>query len=118
MYSDLSGKTIITAQNLPKVTFSFRTKNDFTQREAITFYETLMSTRGIAIVPMNAKVVQALPSAEVVKSPPAITVLRTDELPEGDVYIHYVHTLKHLKACDTVELLVASRQVASIRHGH
>jgi general secretion pathway protein D len=107
MYSDLVGKTIITAQNLPKVTFSFRTKNDFTKREAITFYETLLSTRGIAIVPMNSKVVHALPSSEVTKTPPAISVLRPDELPEGDVYIHYVHTLKHLKAADTVDLLLS-----------
>ena len=107
MYSDLVGKTIITAQNLPKVTFSFRTKNDFTKREAITFYETLLSSRGIAIVPMNAKMIHALPSSEVTKTPPAISVLRPDELPEGDVYIHYVHTLKHLKAADTVDLLLS-----------
>jgi type II secretory pathway component GspD/PulD (secretin) len=107
IYSDLVGKTIIQAQNLPKVTFSFRTKNDFTKREAITFYETLLSTRGIAMVPMNSKVVHALPSAEVGKTPPAITVLRADQLPEGDVYIHYVHTLKHILA-ETMEPLLVT----------
>ncbi len=106
IYSDLVGKTIIQAQNLPKVTFSFRTKNDFTRREAITFYETLLSTRGIAMVSMNSKVVHALPSAEVAKTPPAITVLRADQLPEGDVYIHYVHTLKHILAEAMEPLLV------------
>ena len=106
-YSELTGKTVITAQNLPKVTFSFSTKNDFTRREATTFYETLMATRGIAIVEVNAKVLQALPSAEVVKSPPPITVLRPEELPQGDVYINYVHKLKHVKASDTVDLLTA-----------
>lgn len=106
-YSELTGKTVITAQNLPKVTFNFSTKNDFTRSEAKTFYETLMSTRGIAIVEVNAKVVQAIPSAEVVKSPPPITVLNKEDLPQGDVYINYVHKLKHVKASETVELLVA-----------
>jgi len=106
-YSELIGKTVITAQNLPKVTFTYRTKNDFTRREAITFYETLMSTRGIAIVMVNDKVVQAIPAAEVVKSPPPATVLRPEELPQGDVYINYVHKLKHVKASDTVDLLTA-----------
>ena len=66
-----------------------------------------MSTRGIAIVEVNAKVVQAIPSAEVVKSPPPITVLNKEDLPQGDVYINYVHKLKHVKASETVELLVA-----------
>ena len=106
-YSELTGKTIIQAINLPKVTFNFSTKNDFTRSEAKTFYETLMSTRGIAIVEVNAKVVQAIPSAEVVKSPPPITVLNKEDLPQGDVYINYVHKLKHVKASETVELLVA-----------
>lgn len=106
-YSELTGKTVITAQNLPKVTFNFSTKNDFTRSEAKTFYETLMSTRGIAIVEVNAKVVQAIPSTEVVKSPPPITVLNKEDLPQGDVYINYVHKLKHVKASETVELLVA-----------
>ena len=106
-YSELTGKTVITAQNLPKVTFNFSTKNDFTRSEAKTFYETLMSTRGIAIVEVNAKVVQAIPSAEVVKSPPPITVLNREDLPQGDVYINYVHKLKHVKASETVDLLVA-----------
>ena len=106
-YSELIGKTVISAQNLPKVTFSFRTKNDFTRREAKTFYETLMSTRGIAIVEVNAKVMQVIPSAEVVKTPPPITVLNREDLPQGDVYINYVHKLKHVKASETVDLLVA-----------
>ena len=106
IYSDLVGKTIIQAQNLPKVTFSFRTKNDFTRREAVTFYETLLVSRGITVVPMNDKVVHAIPSAEVTKTPPAMTLLRPDELPKGDVYIHYVHVLKHLKGSDVVEMLV------------
>jgi len=106
-YSELTGKTIIQAINLPKVTFNFSTKNDFTRPEAKTFYETLMSTRGIAIVEVNAKVVQAIPSAEVVKSPPPITVLNREDLPQGDVYINYVHKLKHVKASETVDLLVA-----------
>jgi general secretion pathway protein D len=106
-YSELTGKTVITAQNLPKVTFNFSTKNDFTRSEAKTFYETLMSTRGIAIVEVNAKVVQAIPSAEVVKSPPPITVLNKEDLPQGDVYINYVHKLRYVKASETVDLLVA-----------
>ncbi|MDC0143571.1 hypothetical protein OAK45_03450 [Verrucomicrobia bacterium] len=106
-YSELTGKTVITAQNLPKVTFNFSTKNDFTRSEAKTFYETLMSTRGIAIVEVNSKVVQAIPSAEVVKSPPPITVLNKEDLPQGDVYINYVHKLRYVKASETVDLLVA-----------
>lgn len=106
-YSEMTGKTVITGMNVPKVTFSFRTKNDFTAREAKTFYETLMSTRGIAIVVVNDKVVQAIPASEVVKTPPPITVLRKEELPEGEVYINYVHQLKHVKASDTVDLLTA-----------
>ena len=106
-YSEMTGKTVITGMSVPKVTFSFRTKNDFTAREAKTFYETLMSTRGIAIVPVNAKVVQAIASSDVVKTPPPITVMRKEELPEGEVYINYVHRLKHVKASDTVDLLTA-----------
>ena len=107
LYSELTDKTVITAQNLPKVTFTYRTKSDFTKREATTFYETLMSTRGIAIVEVSAKVVQAIASGDVVKSPPPVTVLRPEELPQGDVYINYVHKLKHVKASETVDLLTA-----------
>jgi general secretion pathway protein D len=106
-YSELTGKTVIQGLNLPKVTFNFSTKNDFTRSEAKTFYETLMSTRGIAIVEVNSKVVQAIPSAEVVKSPPPITVLNKEDLPQGDVYINYVHKLRYVKASETVDLLVA-----------
>jgi general secretion pathway protein D len=40
------------------------------------------------------------------KTPPAITVLRADQLPEGDVYIHYVHTLKYILAEAMEPLLV------------
>ena len=54
-YGTLVGRTILTAQNLPKVTFDFKTNNDLTYMEARAFYETLLSQRAIAVIPLGEK---------------------------------------------------------------
>ena len=86
-YGDLVGRTLITAQNLPKVEFSFMVNNPLTYEEAQAFYETLLSQRAIAVVPLGKKFVQVIPAAEVTKTPPKFTIKSADELPEGQIYI-------------------------------
>ena len=86
-YGALVGRTILTAQNLPKVTFDFKTNNDLTYQEALAFYETLLAQRAIAVIPMGEKFVQVIPAAEVTKTPPKFTTKPADELPEGQIYI-------------------------------
>jgi len=104
-YSALVGRTLIPALNLPKVTFDFRTKNDLTYTEAKAFYETLLSSRGIAVLPMGEKFVLAIPAAEVAKTPPPFTDASAKNLPEADSYVMVKVKLQHVMPSSLVGVL-------------
>ena len=85
-YGALVGKTLIPAQNLPSVTFEFKTNNDLTFEEAKAFYETLLMQRQIAVVPQGEKFVQVIPAAEIAKTPPQYyPVLSVAALPDSEL---------------------------------
>ncbi|MDP7009991.1 MAG: hypothetical protein QF685_01310 [Verrucomicrobiota bacterium] len=104
-YGALVGRTILTAQNLPKVTFDFKTNNDLTYEEAQAFYETLLSQRAIAVIPMGDKFVQIIPAAEVTKTPPKFTTKSADELPEGQIYIIKTVQLEYALPTEVADML-------------
>jgi general secretion pathway protein D len=104
-YGDLVKKTIIPAQNLPNVTFDYSVNNDLTFEETKILFETLLSQRAIAVIPLGEKFVQVIPSAEVVKTPPKFTKLTHDELPEGEVYIIKTVQLQHALPSELTEVL-------------
>ena len=104
-YSALVGRTLIPALNLPKVTFDFITKNDLTHKEAKAFYETLLSSRGIAVLPMGEKFVLAIPAAEVAKTPPPFTDASAKNLPEADSYVMVKVKLQHVMPSSLVGVL-------------
>lgn len=104
-YGALVGRTIILAQNLPKVTFDFKTNNDLTYMEARAFYETLLSQRAIAVIPLGEKFVQIIPAAEVTKTPPKFTTMSGDELPEGQIYIIKTVQLEYALPSEMADVL-------------
>ena len=104
-YSALVGRTLIPALNLPKVTFDFITKNNLTHKEAKAFYETLLSSRRIAVLPMGEKFVLAIPAAEVAKTPPSFTDASAKNLPEADSYVMVKVKLQHVMPSSLVGVL-------------
>ena len=75
-YGRLVNRTIIKAQNLPKVDFDFRVHDDLTYQESVALFDTLLATRGIAVIPLGEKFVQVIPAAEVTKTPPIPLLIR------------------------------------------
>jgi general secretion pathway protein D len=104
-YGTLVGRTLIMAQNLPKVTFDFKTNNDLTYQEAQAFYETLLSQRQIAAIPLGEKFVMIIPVAEVTKTPPKFTTMSGDELPEGQIYIIKTVQLEYALPSELADVL-------------
>ena len=105
-YGALVGKTMIPAQNLPKVTFEFKTNNDLTYEEAKGFYETLMMQRAIAVIPQGDKFMQVIPAAEVAKTPPAFfKTLNFDDLPDTERPIMGPYPLKHIPAGEALDII-------------
>ena len=104
-YSELVGRTLITAQNLPKVTFDFKTNNDLTYDEAKAFYETLLFTRQIAALPMGEKFLLVIPAVEVAKTPPPFTQKKAAELPASDVPVLVKVKLQHVMPSELVQVL-------------
>ena len=106
-YSALVGKTLIPAQNLPSVTFDFKTNNDLTYEESKAFYETLLQQRAIALVPQGEKFIQVIPAAEVAKTLPedvgdlSLAMLADTERPVMGYY-----KIKHLDFAKTAETLL------------
>ena len=104
-YGRLVERTILAAQNLPKVTFDFKTNNPLTYQEARAFYETLLSQRQIAVIPLGEKFVQVIPAAEVSKTPPKFTTMSKDELPDGEIYIIKTVQLEHALPSELADVL-------------
>ena len=104
-YSALVKRTLITAQNLPKVTFDFKTNNDLTYREAKAFYETLLLTQQVAVLPMGEKFILVIPAAEVVKTPPPFTQKTAAELPVSDAPVLVKVKLQHVMPSELVQAL-------------
>ena len=105
-YSALLGKTMIPAQNLPKVTFEFKTNNDLTFEEAKGFFETLLAQRAIAVIPQGDKFMQVIPAAEVAKSPPTFfPKLTIDVIPDSELPIMGPYPLKHIEAGAALDII-------------
>ena len=105
-YGALVGKTLIPAQNLPSVTFEFKTNNDLTFEEAKAFYETLLMQRQIAVVPQGDKFVQVIPAAEIAKTPPQYyPVLSVEALPDSELPVMGPFPLKHIPTAAAMDLL-------------
>lgn len=105
-YGALVGKTLIPAQNLPSVTFEFKTNNDLTYEEAKAFYETLLMQRQIAVVPQGDKFVQVIPAAEIAKTPPQYyPVLSVAALPDSELPVMGPFPLKYISTAAAIDLL-------------
>ena len=105
-YGALVGKTLIPAQNLPSVTFEFKTNNDLTFEEAKAFYETLLMQRQIAVVPQGDKFVQVIPAAEIAKTPPQYyPVLSLAALPDSELPVMGPFPLKYIPTAAAMDLL-------------
>ena len=104
-YGRLVERTILAAQNLPNATFDFKTNNPLTYKEARAFYETLLSQRQIAVIPLGEKFVQVIPAAEVSKTPPKFTTMSKDELPDGEIYIIKTVQLEHALPSELADVL-------------
>ena len=104
-YGRLVERTILAAQNLPKVTFDFKTNNPLTYQEARAFYETLLSQRQIAVIPLGEKFVQVIPAAEVSKTPPKFTTMSKEELPDGEIYIIKTVQLEYALPSELADVL-------------
>ena len=105
-YGALVGKTLIPAQNLPSVTFEFKTNNDLTYEEAKAFYETLLMQRQIAVVPQGEKFIQVIPAAEIAKTPPQYyPVLSVAALPDSELPVMGPFPLKHIPTAAAMDLL-------------
>ncbi len=104
-YSKLVGRTLITGQNLPKVTFDFKLTNDLNHQEAKAFYETLLFTRQIAVLPMGKKFILVIPAGEAVKTPPPFTQKKAAEFPESDAPVLVKVKLQHVMPSELVQAL-------------
>ena len=105
-YSELVGKTLVMAQNIPKATFNFQTNNDFTAKEAKAFYETILMNAQVAVVPLGNKMIQVIPAAEVAKTQPQwFAVLEKEELPDSALPVTGPVKLAHITTTQAVPLL-------------
>jgi len=105
LYGELVDRTILATLNLPKVTFDYKINNDLTYQEAQAFYETLLSQRGITVIPLGEKFVQVIPSADVTKTPPKFTAMTREELPEGQIYIIKTVQLQYALPSEMADVL-------------
>lgn len=104
-YSSLIKRTLIIAQNLPKVTFDFKTNNDLTYQEAKGFYETMLLARQIAVLPLGEKFLLVIPAPELAKTPPPFTQKTAAELPVSDVPVMVKVKLQHIMPSELVQIL-------------
>ena len=104
-YSSLIKRTLIIAQNLPKVTFDFKTNNDLTYQEAKGFYETMLLARQIAVLPLGEKFLLVIPAPELAKTPPPFTQKTAAELPVSDVPVMVKVKLQHVMPSELVQIL-------------
>ena len=104
-YSSLIKRTLIIAQNLPKVTFDFKTNNDLTYQEAKGFYETMLLARQIAVLPLGEKFLLVIPAPELAKTPPPFTQKTAAELPVSDVPVMVKVKLQHMMPSELVHIL-------------
>jgi len=104
-YSSLIKRTLIIAQNLPKVTFDFKTNNDLTYQEAKGFYETMLLARQIAVLPLGEKFLLVIPAPELAKTPPPFTQKTAAELPVSDVPVMVKVKLQHMMPSELVQIL-------------
>ena len=104
-YSSLIKRTLITAQNLPTVTFEFKANNDLTYQEAKGFYETMLLARQIAVLPLGEKFLLVIPAPELAKTPPPFTQKTAAELPVSDVPVMVKVKLQHVMPSELVQIL-------------
>ena len=106
-YAEIVGKTPIIAKNIPSDSVDFETRNDMTFIQAKAFYETLLSQRQVAIIPMGEIFFQVIPAAEVVKTPPKFTTMSKDELPDGQIYVIKTVQLQYAIPSELTETLTS-----------
>ena len=105
LYSRLTGKTVLAAQNLPKVTFDLSTLSPLTNDEAIHFLESALDQRAISIIPQGDKILKVIPSAETVKSTMAPMEVKRGKLPDTLGYVVVNVKIKNVLPHQLVDIL-------------
>ncbi len=105
LYSRLTGKTILAAQNLPKVIFDLKTLNPLTNYETIHFLESALEQRGISIIPQGDKILKVIPSAETVKNAMAPIEVKRGKLPDTLGYVVVKVKIKNVLPKQMIDIL-------------
>jgi hypothetical protein len=105
LYSTLTGKTILAAQNLPKVIFDLKTLNPLTNDETIHFLESALEQRGISIIPQGDKILKVIPSAETVKNAMAPIEVKRGKLPDTLGYVVVKVKIKNVLPKQMIDIL-------------
>lgn len=101
MLEQLFKKTIIRAQGLPeKVKFSFQSKRKMSRDDAIMAFRSLLMLNGVAIIPIDAKFLKAVPSANVSTQIPEFLTCSARDLPPSQDFYTKFFELNHVSVED------------------
>ena len=104
LYSRLTGRTILAAPNLPKVTFELDTP-PLTNEEVIQLLDTALAQRQIIIIPQGNKTLKVVPAAEGPRQAMIPMEVKRDELPDAMGYVAVKVKIHHVLPSQLVDIL-------------
>lgn len=118
LLEQLTGKTILRQQDLPKIKINLNSNGSITQSDAILAIESLLSMNGIAVVDMGEPFLKAVPAAGVqTQSPKLLSGEISKSRPSQKIYskifkLKYLSTKEALAAIAAMGTKNISSQVA------
>ena len=105
VYQELSGRTVVRASALPAVNISLQNETPLTRHEALQALDTVLAANGITMIPLGAKFVKAVPSAQAPSEAAPVIDFPPDQLPESSSYMVYVVQLKNRRPTEVAPAL-------------
>jgi len=106
VYQSLSGRMLISSENLPTPAVTLENTHPLTRREALQLLDTALAQSGITMIPQGASIIKAVPLAQAPTESAPIPDLTPEQLPESLSYMTYVVELKGLKPNSILPVLM------------
>ncbi len=105
-YAELTGKTLLKSPQVPLTTkISIRNTTQLTKEEGINALNTILGLNQIAMIPQGEKFIKVVPQANVGPEATPFTTNTYEELPDSQVPVAQIITLKNLTPEDAVSIL-------------
>jgi hypothetical protein len=94
IYAEISGRSIIRAENLPGIKVTFSNQTPMTAVEALQALDTVLAAQGIAMVFLGTQYVKAVPAAVAHLEAGPVVELKPEQLPDSSSFLIYIVMLK------------------------